>query len=252
MRSIQKQRIDHCVYEQVLDQIKTGKWKAGDKLPSENELCATLQVSRVSVRSALQKLQALGFIEVKRAKGSFVCGTDELFDFSSFDNTINLTKKQFEDIAELRSMIEEKSIEIILSQNGQADLSKIERAYQGMVRAVNEKDLDAFTLYDHQFHQAVILATGNEKFIQIAHIFREDFYRYLHESNKFILRDSDNEAKFRSHFEQSLIWHTELCNVLRSLDPNAVAVQKRHISRNIERLEYYFHHQDVKTGSPVP
>lgn len=254
MRPIQRQRVDACVYEQLLGNIKTGVWKAGDKLPSESELCAALDVSRVSVRSALQKLQALGFIEVKRAIGSFVCGADELFDFSSLNDNIDLTRRDFKDIAELRCMIEEKSIEIILAQNGEADLDKVEQAYQGMVKAVAEKDLDAFTLYDHQFHQAVILATGNNKFIQIAQIFREDFFRYLRESNKFILRDRHDDEKFRSHFEQSLVWHTELRNALRSLDADAVAVQRRHITRNIERLDYYFEakalEKPVNRGAP--
>ena len=252
MQPIHKQRIDNCVYEQVLDMIKTGRWKAGEKLPSESELCAILDVSRVSVRSALQRLQALGFIEVKRAKGSFVCGTDELFDFSNLDETINLTRKDFQDIAELRSMIEEKSIQVILSKNGAANLDTIDRAYMGMAKAVKNTDVKAFTLYDHQFHQAVIVASGNNKLIQIAQIFREDFFRYLHESNKFMRRDCENEEKFRSHFKESLIWHTELRNALHNLDANAVKIQKRHIGRNIERLEHYFHHQDAKTGTPVP
>ncbi len=252
MQPIHKHRIDNRVYEQVLDMIKTGKWKAGEKLPSESELCAILDVSRVSVRSALQRLQALGFIEVKRAKGSFVCGTDELFDFSSLDETINLSKKDFQDIAELRSMIEEKSIRIILAKNGDANLDTIEQAYQGMVKAVKDTDVKTFTLYDHQFHQAVICASGNTKLIQIAQIFREDFFRYLHESNKFMLRDFENKKKFRSHFKESLIWHTELRDALHNCDANAVAIQERHIRRNIERLEHYFHHQDAKTGIPVP
>lgn len=252
MRPIQKQRIDNCVYERLLDTIKNGEWNPGDKLPSEGELCAMLQVSRVSVRSALQKLQALGFIEVKRAKGSFVCGAAELFDASRFDYAVDLTHKEFREIAQLRGMLEEKSVDIILSKNGTADLDKMEQAYQGMVQAVEKQDLDDFTLYDHQFHQTIILATGNNKFIRMAQIFREDFLHYLHEINKFVVLNNKSRERFRLYFEESLKWHTELRDALHALDPEAAAIQRRHILRNVERLDRYFRHQDSKTGNPVP
>ena len=240
MQPIGQQRIDSRVYEQLLDNIKGGVWKAGDKLPSESELCDILQVSRVSVRSALQRLQALGFIEVKRAKGSFVCSTEELFDFSGFNDTINLSRKEYHDIAELREMIEAASIEILLMQKGDVDLSTVSEAYAGMAKAVEDMDLASFTRNDHKFHLAIILATGNDKFAQIAQIFREDFYHFLRESNKFILRDKSNPKKYKEHFEKSLVWHTELHRALLERDERAIEIQKNHLTRNLERLEHYY------------
>ena len=248
MQPIVRQRVDSSVYEQLLNNIKTGVWKGGDKLPSEGELCRILQVSRVSIRSALQRLQALGFIEVKRGKGSFVCSTEELFDFSNFDDTINLTRKEFLDIAQLRDMIEGAAVAILVNRSEATDLSHVTDAYREMVRAVEELDLDAFTLSDHKFHQSIILATGNDKYAQIAQIFREDFYRYLKESNKFILRDSGDRRKFKEHFDKSLIWHTELHEALLRRDGGAPIIQKRHLERNIERLDYYYQRHSEKTG----
>ena len=52
MKSIAKQRIDSIVYERLLENIKKGVWKSGDKLPSEPELSEQLSVSRASFRSA--------------------------------------------------------------------------------------------------------------------------------------------------------------------------------------------------------
>ena len=240
MQPIAKQRIDNSVYEQLLNNIKSGVWKHGEKLPSEGQLCDILQVSRVSIRSALQRLQALGFIEVKRAKGSFVCSREELFDFSNFDDTINLTEKEFHDIAQLREMIEMASIKILIALGDRADLAQISEACQGMEEAVRTLDFNAFTQNDHKFHMSVILATGNEKFIQIAQINREDFFRYLYESNKFMLRDRNDVVKFRSHFEESLVWHTELHEALVNRDESSEEIQKRHMARNIERLAFYY------------
>ena len=46
------------VYENLLNKIVNKEWKIGDRIPSENALCKEYGVSRVSVRAALQKLQA--------------------------------------------------------------------------------------------------------------------------------------------------------------------------------------------------
>ncbi len=46
--------------------------KPGDPLPTEATLCATLQVSRSSVREALRKLEALDIIRAHQGRGSFV------------------------------------------------------------------------------------------------------------------------------------------------------------------------------------
>ncbi len=240
MHPIQKQRIDECVYEQLLTNINTGKWKAGDKLPSESELCAIFQVSRVSVRAALQRLQALGFIDVIRAKGSFICGSTELFDSSRIDHKVNLTQKEAREIAQLRSMLEGESVGIILEQNGSADLTRMEEAYQGMIKAAGEQDLDSFTLHDHHFHQAIIIASENSRLVRIAHIFREDFFRYLTEINRYTFCSMMGDEQVRVYYQEALEWHSELRDALHALDADAVAVQKRHITRNSDRLARYY------------
>lgn len=240
MRPIQKQRIDDSVYERLLDNIKSGRWAPGDKLPSEGELCSMLQVSRVSIRSALQRLQALGFIEVKRAKGSFVCGAAELFDVSRIDCDVDLAQDEFHEIAQLRGMLEGKSVEVIVAKKEKPNLTAMEQAYQGMAAAVEANDLDAFTLHDHQFHQAIILATGNSRLIRIAQIFKEDFLHYLREINKFVVLNNKTEERFRRYFAESLKWHTDLRDALHALDPEAIDIQRRHILRNVERLDGYF------------
>ncbi|MCW2917195.1 MAG: FadR family transcriptional regulator [Actinomycetia bacterium] len=45
----------------------------GDRLPSERDLAALLEVSRESVRAALRLLADAGLVEVRRGGGAFVC-----------------------------------------------------------------------------------------------------------------------------------------------------------------------------------
>lgn len=60
------------LYEQLRKHINTGIYKKGDILPSENELCNVNQVTRPTVRKALDLLANEGFITKHQGLGSVV------------------------------------------------------------------------------------------------------------------------------------------------------------------------------------
>jgi GntR family transcriptional regulator len=63
-------------HEQISDylreKIETGEYEVDEQLPSEKQLGATFDVSRVTVRRALQTLEHEGFIYRRQGLGSFV------------------------------------------------------------------------------------------------------------------------------------------------------------------------------------
>lgn len=60
------------VYETLRKHIEQGEYAEGDILPSENELCAVHQVTRPTVRKALDILTNDGFIKKRQGLGSVV------------------------------------------------------------------------------------------------------------------------------------------------------------------------------------
>jgi len=66
----------HVVYEDVQSElrraIEEGGWKPGYKLPSERELTERFNCARMTVRRALQELEALGLISKRHGSGSYV------------------------------------------------------------------------------------------------------------------------------------------------------------------------------------
>ena len=52
--------------------IEGGEWKPGDKIPSENELCDKFEVSRMTIRQAINNLVEQGYLYRKRGIGTFV------------------------------------------------------------------------------------------------------------------------------------------------------------------------------------
>ncbi len=61
--------------EQLDEQIKNGTLKKGEKIPSERELCEIYNVSRMTVRLAIDELDRQGKIEKIQGKGTFVLNT---------------------------------------------------------------------------------------------------------------------------------------------------------------------------------
>lgn len=61
----------HDLMEDLRDKIFNGEIKPGEKLPSENELSAEYQISRQTVRKALQILQEEGYIYAEHGRGTF-------------------------------------------------------------------------------------------------------------------------------------------------------------------------------------
>lgn len=60
------------IIEQILELIKTGQLKKGDKLPSERKLCEMLGVGRTSLKQAISSLSALGVIESLHGDGNYL------------------------------------------------------------------------------------------------------------------------------------------------------------------------------------
>ncbi len=60
------------IQTQLLEMIQTGHLRAGDPLPSEEELSRVYGVSRMTSRQALQSLKNQGFVTRHKGRGSFV------------------------------------------------------------------------------------------------------------------------------------------------------------------------------------
>src|SRR5690606_41612816 len=60
------------ITEHVISEIRSGRLKLGDKLPSERELVEFFGLSRVTVRRALAELAAQGVLETLPGEGTFV------------------------------------------------------------------------------------------------------------------------------------------------------------------------------------
>ena len=60
------------IEETIATEIAQGDYRPGDQLPTEDELLQRFQVSRITVRRAIQNLVGRGLLEIRRGLGTFV------------------------------------------------------------------------------------------------------------------------------------------------------------------------------------
>jgi GntR family transcriptional regulator len=74
----------YCIVKNsIFEKIQSGIYKVGDKLPTEMELCTEYNVSRTTVRIALEQLALEGRIEKVQGRGTFVSKPKILQSLSS-------------------------------------------------------------------------------------------------------------------------------------------------------------------------
>ncbi len=65
-----------AIFNDLREQILAGKFKEGDRLPSESQLVRRFKVSRPTVARALRDLQAAGLVVRRAGSGTYVRGAD--------------------------------------------------------------------------------------------------------------------------------------------------------------------------------
>ncbi|MCW6110019.1 trehalose operon repressor [Clostridium sporogenes] len=68
------------IYNEISNKIENNKIESGEKLSSENEMMKEYNVSRDTIRKALNLLESNGYIQKVKGKGSFVIDINK-FDF---------------------------------------------------------------------------------------------------------------------------------------------------------------------------
>jgi GntR family transcriptional repressor for pyruvate dehydrogenase complex len=155
------ERVSDQIADRLAAAIREGRFKPGERLPSEQELAELFQVGRTSVREGLQKLRALGLIRSRKGLGAFVAVDPPTDPLSEFARWTQSDPRAIEDLVETRFALEAFAAQLAALRATAAQLQEIESHHREHVRAGEKGDLAVVVASDEAFHEAIMAASGN-------------------------------------------------------------------------------------------
>lgn len=175
----------------------------GVSLPSEAELAARYDVSRLTIREAVKLLEGRGLLVIARGRKAVVREPDGAAFADFLTSVIRYDPKGLFDLIEVRLSLEVQSATLAAKRATRAGIAAIESELQGMRdtagprgEAMTAQQELGFHTHDVGFHEAVALASGNRVlgflFEAMAQPLREGFFisRRGHEKRGHTLHDT--------------------------------------------------------------
>jgi len=161
------------IAERIVTAIALGEFVPDQRLPTERDLAAMLEVSRTTVREALQRLAAAGYVITKRGRngGTFVRtslrpGADDMIRRTLVPAWADLTE-----ILDFRRLIEQTIARTAAERRDMRDIGAIRKAVGEYARAT---DRDASHLADHAVHQAIARACHSSRLVELSASIRRE------------------------------------------------------------------------------
>jgi len=158
LKKVNSESVVQLVINSLTDAMLARDLRPGDKLPTESELAESLGVGRNSIREAIKILVYLGVLEIKRAEGTFVC---EGFSESMIDpmvyGIILDTSDSYEDLMELREMMEVGVMQIAMDKYTQEEIDRLKVILDRMGDEIAKgpENVEQVFQADNEFHNAI-------------------------------------------------------------------------------------------------
>lgn len=221
LKPIQPKRISDQVFDQLRELIFRGDYRPGQKIMTERELAEALNVSRNSVREAINKLVTLRFLEQRQGQGTFVRSIDEAVQIP-LATVMETQDATLIDLLEMRMGIECTAASLAAQRINPDELRAIEEALADMKQDIRAGGLG--TEGDLAFHMAIAAATKNPLQIYIM----KNVSNFLHVGIRENLLHLYQEAE---NIENILKQHTAILEAIRGRDPDAAyKAMKSHIA----------------------
>lgn len=165
---VKPQKLADIILAQLESMIIEGSLQPGEKLLPERELAQRFEVSRPSLREAIQKLEAKGLVTRKQGGGTFV-SKNLLSGFSDplFELMANNKESQF-DLLEFRHGIEGMASYYAAMRGTTADFENIQMKYDEIGNSQLENDFRGEAKAVVDFYLAICAASHNAVILQLA------------------------------------------------------------------------------------
>lgn len=145
---------------QMMEQIRSGALRPGDRLPPERTLAEEYGVSRTAIREALRSMEMMGCVESHVGEGTYIKtpSLQEIVD--PFSMLIAQNGRMGGDLIEARLILETEIAALAARRRTDEQLSALEKTLAEMRRDIESGGMGIEA--DERFHEILVGAAGNE------------------------------------------------------------------------------------------
>lgn len=206
MKQIARVSLVDSVVERLRDDIRSGTFPVGSKIPTEARLVEMLGVSRPSVREGVRSLVQLGLLETRQGDGTYVVAEDEMT--VALQNALDASDEA--EVLAVRRALDVLAAREAAQRRSPADLDALRTALDGRAAAVAAGDVAAFIDADVAFHIGIAQASKNTLLAGLYSSFETSLRDSVRRTNCMAVAD-DPHGEF----------HDELFDAIERADPSA-------------------------------
>ncbi len=147
------------VVGRILDLVRAGRLRPGDRLPPERDLSRQLEVSRATLREGLRALQILGVLEIRHGGGVYVTTLEPADLLSPLDLFVTLNARNMAELFEARIEYEPLLARLAAERMDEPGVARLVALVAAQVAA--PEDAEVFHDTDVEFHKSILEAAGN-------------------------------------------------------------------------------------------
>jgi len=221
-------KLSRGLFEQLAEQIKSGRLAPGARLPTEQALTRAARVSRTVVREAVAALRAEGLVITRQGVGAFVSAEPQHAPFRIEPERMQ-TLPDILNVMELRLGVEIESAGIAAERASRVQLRAVGVALEAIERAAaaGKSAVDE----DLAFHRAIAHATGNPEFPR----FLQFIGRHLipRRTVSGLPERMGGQKAYLALIQEE---HRRIFEAINDRDPGAAReAMRRHLTRSLER-----------------
>ena len=214
-----KKTWSETVFEKLKELIENEFWKPGEKIYTESELCERFNVSRSTVREAMNMLKANNLVHAIPGAGTFVSKRKAAHVFAGGYQLDLRSEKALLDVMELRMAIEPFSASLAAIRFSEEEMDRLAELHN-QYAADFDNGPQFFADADMDFHLFIAQATKNEL-----------IFGTMSSIKGYLLTQLITANHVFSHREISLAFHARIVDAIRKHDSEAAEdAMREHMS----------------------
>lgn len=195
------------VIDRIVENIISGVYIPGEKLPNEYELMDSMGISRNSIREAIKILVAMGILEIKRGDGTYVCSqlSPTIFDNVVYSMISSMSTVQ--EMLEVRQVLDEATVRMASIKASDTEIDAMQENIINMTEAFTSGNFTLARDLDFDYHMMMIDSCKNTFFSRLV----KGVYGIFNQSIGETVSSENQESK-------ACVYHQQMLDCVKNKD----------------------------------